>query len=268
MNAYRGRICVVTGAASGIGRALAVQLADAGAILAISDVDAVGLKETAAMLPVGTRARSSLLDVSSKSAVQAHAEDVLAEFGCVHYVFNNAGVTLAATVEHATLEEYEWLLGINLWGPIYGTKAFLPTMLSQGSGHIVNFSSVFGFVTIPTQSAYHISKFGIRGFTECLSRELEGTGVSATSVHPGGIKTRIGTDARFGVNADATERGYIDKLSGLLKTTPEECVRVILAGVARRKRRIVVGETARVLDVLPRLLPVRYGAVLRRVRGL
>ncbi|MEU7905665.1 SDR family oxidoreductase [Actinoplanes sp. NPDC049118] len=267
-HAYRGRICVVTGAASGIGRALAVQLAEAGAILAISDVDAVGLKETASLLPPGTRARTTHLDVSSKSAVQAYAEAVLAEFGTAHYVFNNAGVTLAATIEHARLEEYEWLLGINLWGPIYGTKAFLPAMLRQGHGHVVNFSSVFGFVTVPTQSAYHISKFGIRGFTECLSRELEGTGVSATIVHPGGIATRIGTDARFGVDAGPAERQFIEKMSALLKTTPEQCAGVILAGVARRKRRIVVGESARVLDLLPRLLPVRYGAVLRRLRGL
>jgi NAD(P)-dependent dehydrogenase (short-subunit alcohol dehydrogenase family) len=268
MNAYRGKVCVVTGAGSGIGRALAVQLADAGASLAISDVNKVGLKETAALLPAGARAKTYPLDVSSKQAVQAHAEEVLAEFGAVHYLFNNAGVTLAATTEHATLEEYEWLLGINLWGPIYGTKAFLPAMLSQGQGHIVNFSSILGWVTVPTQSAYHVSKFGIRGFTECLSRELEGTGVSATVVHPGGIATRIGADARIGVNADHTEREFIAKLGGMLKTTPEECAQVILAGVARKKRRIVVGYSARQLELLPRLLPVRYGAVLRRVRGV
>ena len=133
----------------------------------------------------------------------AHADEVLDDFGAAHYLFNNAGVTLAATIEHATIEEFEWLLGINLWGPIYGTKAFLPAMLRQGEGHIVNFSSVFGFVTVPTQSAYHVSKFGIRGFTECLSRELAGTGVWATCVHPGGIATNIGGGARFGANADA-----------------------------------------------------------------
>jgi NAD(P)-dependent dehydrogenase (short-subunit alcohol dehydrogenase family) len=268
MSTYRRKVCVVTGAAFGIGHALAVQLADAGAYLAISEIDPVGLKETAAQLPDSARAKTHRLDVSSKQAVQTHAEDVLAEFAAVHYVFNNAGVTLAATIEHATLEEFEWLLGINLWGPIYGTKAFLPAMLSQGFGHIVSFSSVFGFVTVPTQSAYHVSKFGIRGFTECLSRELEGTGVSATVVHPGEIVTRIGTDARFGVNADNTEREFIKKISTLLKTTPDECAQGILAGGARKKRRIVVGESARALGVLPRPRPVRYGAVLRRVRGI
>jgi NAD(P)-dependent dehydrogenase (short-subunit alcohol dehydrogenase family) len=268
MNVYRNKVCVVTGAASGIGRALAVQLANAGAHLALSDVEQVGLKETASLLPAGAHAKTYLVNVSSKQAVLTHAEDVLAEFATVDYVFNNAGVSLAATIEHATLEEYEWLLGINLWGPIYGTKAFLPTMLSQGHGHIVNFSSVFGFVTMPSQSAYHISKFGIRGFTECLSRELEGTGVSATVVHPGGIATRIGTDARYGVNADHTEQEFIAKISTLLKTTPEDCARGILAGVARKKRRIVVGDSARSIGVLPRLLPVRYGAVLHRLRGI
>lgn len=268
MAVYRGSTCVVTGAGSGIGRALAVQLANAGALLALSDVDETALKETAVLLPVGTQAETYTLDVSSKEAVKAHAQEVLGEFGAVDYVFNNAGVTLAATIEHATLDEYEWLLGINLWGSIYGTKEFLPAMLHRGRGHIVNFSSVFGFVAVPTQSAYHISKFGIRGFTECLSRELEGTGVSATVVHPGGIATRISTDARYGVNADDTERAIAAKISALLRTTPEDCARVILAGVARQKRRIVVGDSARVLDLLPRLLPVRYGAVLNRARGL
>jgi NAD(P)-dependent dehydrogenase (short-subunit alcohol dehydrogenase family) len=208
------------------------------------------------------------LDVSDKDAVLAHAEDVVRDFGAAHYLFNNAGVTLAATIEHATIEEMEWLLGINLWGPIYGTKAFLPIMLRQGEGHIVNFSSIFGWVTVPTQSAYHISKFGIRGFTECLSRELAGSPVNATCVHPGGIATNIGAGARVGVNANAAEQDFIDKTSSWLRTPPEECARVVLKGVERKKRRIVVGYSSRQLELLPRLFPVSYGRILHRVRGI
>ncbi len=267
MSAYRDKVCVVTGAGFGIGRALAVQLAAAGAKLALSDIDEAKLAQTADLLPSGGKSRTYALDVSSKDDVFAHADRVLEDFGAAHYLFNNAGVTLAATTEHATIEEYEWLLGINLWGPIYGTKAFLPAMLRQREGHVVNFSSVFGFVTVPTQSAYHVSKFGIRGFTECLSRELRGTGVRATTVHPGGIKTNIGGGARVGAHADATEHEFLEKLEGLLRTSSEDCARVILAGVERRKKRIVVGHSSRQLDLLSRTLPTRYGSILG-LRGL
>jgi NAD(P)-dependent dehydrogenase (short-subunit alcohol dehydrogenase family) len=267
MSTYNNKVCVVTGAGSGIGRALATQLADAGAHLAISDIDATSLEETRALLPAGTRVKAYSLDVSSRDAWDAHAEEVLADFGAAHFLFNNAGVTLSATIENGTIEEYEWLLGINLWGPIYGTKAFLPAMLSQGEGHVVNFSSVFGFVTVPTQSAYHISKFGIRGFTECLSRELEGSPVHATTVHPGGIATKIGTGARVGVNAGATEQQFLDTMSGWLRTSSDDCARGVLKGVARRKKRVVVGYSARQLELLPRLFPTRYGPILHRLRG-
>lgn len=267
MDTFNDKVCVVTGASSGIGRALAVQLAGRGARLAISDINAEALEQTRALLPSGTSVTSSVLDVSDKDAVLAHADEVQAQFGAAHYLFNNAGVTLAATIEHATIEEIDWLLGINLWGPIYGTKAFLPVMLRQGEGHIVNFSSIFGWVTTPAQSAYHVSKFGIRGFTECLSRELVGSPVHATCVHPGGIATKIGVDARLGVNADATEHAFIDKASGMLRTSPEDCARKILKGVERKKRRVVVGYSARQMEILPRLFPTSYGSIMR-LRGI
>ena len=268
MSVYQDKVCVITGAGSGIGRALATQLATSGARLAISDVDPIGLEATRALMPEAADVRAYSLDVSSRDAVFAHADEVLDDFGAAHYLFNNAGVTLAATIEHATIEEYEWLLGINLWGPIYGTKAFLPAMLNQREGHIVNFSSVFGLVTVPTQSAYHISKFAMRGFTEGLSRELDGTGVRATSLHPGGIATNIGGGARFGANAGATEREFMDTMETWLRTSSDDCAATILKGVERRKKRIVLGYGSRQLDVLSRLFPTHYGTILKRVRGI
>ena len=164
------------------------------------------------------------------------------DFGAVHYVFNNAGVTLAATIEHATIEEYEWLLGVNLWGPIYGTKAFLPDMLRQHEGHVVNFSSVFGFVTVP--DAVGVPRLEVRDprlHGVPVARAASGRACLATCVHPGGIATNIGAGARVGVNADATEQRFLASVSAMLRTTPEECASEILTGVERRKKRIVVG---------------------------
>ena len=180
MSCFTGRVVVITGAASGIGRALAQQLAARGARLALSDINAEGLRETLNSLsPVG-EARTYLVDVSKRDAVFAHADAVKHDFGTAHFVINNAGATVVGTVAHLSIEEIEWQLGINLWGVIYGTKAFLPMMLDQREGCVVNISSVFGLVGFPTQGAYNISKFGVRGLTECLWSELDGTGVGRT----------------------------------------------------------------------------------------
>jgi len=260
---YRDKVAVVTGAGSGIGRALAVQLAAAGARLALSDISEQGLAETLASLPEGTEARGYRLDVSKRDEVFDHAEEVRRDFGTAHYVFNNAGVTLFGTIAHCTIEEFEWQIGINLWGVIYGTKAFLPMLLAQNEGHVVNFSSVFGLVTVPCQGAYHVSKFGVRGFTECLSRELERTRVKAASVHPGGIATAIGAKGRFCAAAGAEEAGIAKMVPKMLTTPPEECARDVLDGVARGRRRLLVGSHCRSTDLVQRLLPESYGKVLK-----
>lgn len=268
MQHYKDKVAVVTGAGSGIGRQLALQLAGAGARLALSDVNQDGLAETMRQLPAGAQARSYRVDVSDRAQVFGHADQVRRDFGTAHFIFNNAGVTLAGTIAHSTIEEIEWQLGINLWGVIYGCKAFLPMLLEQREGHLVNISSIFGIVAFPGQGAYNISKFGVRGFTECLWQELEGTGVGATSVHPGGIRTEIAHAARFSVNADATERAFVAKGDKMLLTPPADMARAILRGVARGKRRILFGHLAGLLNALQKLLPVSYGRGIRLLERL
>jgi NAD(P)-dependent dehydrogenase (short-subunit alcohol dehydrogenase family) len=264
-HSFKDKVAVVTGAGSGIGRALALQLAAEGARLALSDIDANGLDETLALLPAGAEARGYSLDVSSREAVFSHAEEVRRDFGTAHVVINNAGATVVGTVEHMEIDEYDWQLGINLFGTIYGVKAFLPMMLAQREGCIVNLSSIFGFVGYPAQSAYNISKFGVRGLTEALWSELEGTGVRALCVHPGGIKTNIERAARRCRNAGAEEAGFSAKAANLLTTPPEVCAADILKGVRKGKRRVITGNKSSSLWWLARLMPQRYPGIVKRL---
>jgi NAD(P)-dependent dehydrogenase (short-subunit alcohol dehydrogenase family) len=266
MDIYRGKVAVITGAGSGIGRALAVQLAGHGARLALSDINPDSLAETAKLCG-SAEVRSYALDVSSLEQVFAHAGEVQRDFGAAHFLFNNAGVTLFATIEEATIEEIEWQIGINLWGVIYSTKAFLPLMLAQREGHIVNLSSVFGLIGGQAQGPYNITKFGVRGLTECLWRELQGTGVTATNVHPGGIRTSIGAKGRWGANAGAKTREMHGLLDKILVTPPEVCAGDILRGVARGRKRILTGNGARSIAFLSRLLPVRHVPILKALMG-
>lgn len=267
MKSFSGKIVVITGAGSGIGRALAQQLATKGARLALSDVNAAGLEETLRSLPGQAEARGYALDVSNRRAVFAHADEVKRDFGTAHCVINNAGATMIGTIEHMTVEEIEWQVGINLWGVIYGTKAFLPMMLAQSEGCIVNISSVFGLAGYPAQGAYNISKFGVRGLTECLWSELEGTGVSAVCVHPGGIKTNIEKAGRRCAAAGEEEARFSMLADKLLQTPPEECASDIIAGVERGKRRIITGHKSTSLFWLTRLMPNRYPAILKTIAG-
>jgi len=265
MSRFNGKVVVITGAGSGIGRALAQQLAGKGARLALSDVNAQGLNETLASLPAVTEARGYALDVSNRQSVFAHADEVRRDFGTAHCVINNAGATMIGTIEHMTVDEIEWQLGINLWGVIYGTKAFLPMMLAQSEGCIVNISSVFGLVGYPAQGAYNISKFGVRGLTECLWSELEGTGVQAVCVHPGGIKTNIERAGRRCTAAGEEEARFSVLADKLLQTTADECAGDIIAGVERGKKRIITGNRSTTLFWLSRLLPNAYPAILKIV---
>lgn len=265
MNMFTDKVAVITGAGSGIGRALAQQLAARGARLALSDINAASLQETLGSLPAVTEAHGYTLDVSNRQAFFAHADDVQRDFGTAHVVINNAGATVIGTVEHLTIEEIEWQLGINLWGVIYGTKAFLPMMLAQREGCIVNVSSVFGLVGYPAQSAYNISKFGVRGLTECLWSELEGTGVRAVCVHPGGIRTNIEKAGRRCAAAGEEESRFSGLAEKLLLTPPDDCAADIIAGVERGRRRIITGHKSTAIWWLSRLLPNRYPAIVQKL---
>jgi NAD(P)-dependent dehydrogenase (short-subunit alcohol dehydrogenase family) len=259
MQEFTGRVAAITGAGSGIGRALAELLAGRGAHLALSDIDEIGLAATVARCEGrGVKVTSQRLDVADRDAMYAWAETVVGEHGRVNLIFNNAGVGLGATVESMSYEDLEWLMGINFWGVVYGTKAFLPHLKAAGEGHVVNLSSVFGLISIPSQSAYNAAKFAVRGFTDSLRMELEmeGAGVSCTTVHPGGIKTNIARNARIDASVadvagdvEAARRNF-DKA---LFTSPDKAARQILAAVEHDQRRALVGPDAKVIDLLSRL---------------
>ena len=262
---YAGKVVAITGAASGIGRALAADLAGRGAELALSDVDEAGLAATASRCGT-TRVTTALVDVADRAAVGAWADRVVADHGLVNVIVNNAGVAVAATVEALSYADLEWLMGINFWGVVHGTKAFLPHLKASGDGHVVNISSVFGLVSVPTQSAYNAAKFAVRGFTDALRMELEieGAPVSATTVHPGGIRTNIARNARVDpeIVGDQDPASEFDKLA---RTSPERAARLILAAVEADKRRALIGPDAVAIDLAARLPTRWYQALL--VRG-
>ena len=260
-------VAVVTGAASGIGRALAIRLAaERVAGLAIADVDETGLNETASMvdIPVST----AVLDVSDRAAVERFAADVIARHGRVTHLVNNAGVGLIGTFQHISIEDFEWLMGINFWGAVYLTKALLPVLLEQDAAHVVNVSSVFGLIAPSEQTAYVSSKFALRGFTESLRAELSETHVAVSSVHPGGVKTNIARNSRVGTETpeEWKQQGvkFFDKVA---KTTPEQAAEIIVEGIKTRNPRILIGTDARLISLFARLFPKNYLRVIERIAG-
>lgn len=263
MKDFNGRVAAITGAGSGIGRALAMELAACGCNLALSDVDAEGLAESARRCGhSGVTVTTKVVDVADEAAMFAWADAVADEHGKVNLVFNNAGVALGFDVETMSMADFHWLMGINFWGVVHGTKAFLPHLTAAGEGHIVNISSVFGLIGIPTQSAYNAAKFAVRGFTDSLRLELkiERSPVSCTTVHPGGVKTNIVRSAR--VDPEVLDRGQVDDpgeaFEAVAPTTPEQAAHVILKAVRRDRRRVVIGWDGYAFDLVSRLPAAVY----------
>jgi NADP-dependent 3-hydroxy acid dehydrogenase YdfG len=260
---------VITGAASGIGRALAQRLAAHGCPVVVADQDAEGLAETAAR--IGGPVLQRRLDVRDRQGFLALAADVHgwapAPLGAV---VNNAGVTAAQSVLHAAPEDDEWVLDVNLGGVVNGTRALLPLLVEQDSGAIVNVSSVFGLLGFPNQSAYCASKFAVRGFTEALRHELRDTGVRAITVHPGGVRTNIARNSRFHATADGTtdKEEAVGRFARVARTSPERAAKIIHRGIEQGRARIRVGADAVALDVLSRAAPARYYDVLSALQRL
>ena len=262
---FAGLTAVVTGAGSGVGRALAVELVGRGARVAASDLEPDGLDETARLCAAG-ELRGYVLDVADRGAVLQHAEEVSRDFGDIHLVINNAGVILVATVEDMSWADYDWLMGVNLDGVVNGSKAFLPYLARSGDGHLVNVSSAFGFVGVPSMSAYNAAKFGVRGFTESLRQEMimERRPVSVHCVHPGGMRTGIVAKARTGDRVVVDRERQKRDFARIAQTSPEGAARAILRGVARNRPRILVGPDAYLLDAIPRVLGARYQGLAAR----
>ncbi|WP_394213165.1 SDR family NAD(P)-dependent oxidoreductase [Psychrobacter piscatorii] len=291
---YQNHVAAITGAGSGMGRELALHLAKMGCHLALSDINAEQLARTKEML-VGYDVKVTLtvLDVSDNQAMQAWADSVMSDHGKVNFIFNNAGVAFSSTIEGASIEELEWVMDINFWGVVYGTKAFLPliknsvkqsevTSDSQGDqprqfkehGHVINISSLFGLTAQPSYSAYNASKFAVRGFTESLRQELniQKCGVSATCIHPGGIKTNIANSARGNDSTSTVGMPTGDKairsFNKLLKFDASEAAWIILHAAATNQQRCLIGNDAKMVDAIQRVFPSHYSEVINDITQL
>lgn len=267
MKTLTDKVVVITGAGSGIGRALACEVARRGSLVAVSDVDEAGLAETVELVKgIGAQVHATRLDVSDRAAFAAYATEVVEHFGRVNVVVNNAGVALSGDFDDLEYPDMEWIMGINFWGVVHGTKEFLPHLVASGDGHVVNISSLFGLVSMPSQSLYNASKYAVRGMSEALREELlmAGHPVGVTVVHPGGIKTAIARNARVSSREDAstTARFFDEKLA---RMTPEKAAQVIVRAVLKDQARCLVGIDAHALHHLAKLTGSRYQDIVARV---
>ena len=259
MEGFAGKVAVVTGAGSGIGQALAIELARSGAKVAISDVDVEGLAATEERLKaIGAPVRSDRLDVTEREAFLSYADAVNDHFGTVNQIYNNAGIAFTGDIEISQFKDIERVMDVDYWGVVNGTKVFLPHLIASGDGHVVNISSIFGLFSVPGQAAYNSAKFAVRGFTEALRQEmiLAGHPVKVTTVHPGGIKTAI---ARNSTAAEGLEvASWRRRSTRLARTSPQKAARIILDAVRKNKARALVGPDAKVLDIVVRLTGSGY----------
>lgn len=271
MTLRKDSVAVITGAGSGIGRALAKGFArESVAGIAVADVNREGLEETAMILG-DAKVSLHVVDVADREAMQAFVDAVISEHGRVTHVINNAGVALGGTLKEVSLDEIEWLMGVNFWGVVHGTKLFLPYLVKEPEAHIVNISSLFGLVAPPGQTAYCASKFAVRGFTEALRHELEDTNIAVSVVHPGGVKTNIANRARIAesseITADELEQRLARMNRNLSTTTPDRAAEIIIKGIKKRSPRIIVGPDAQLLSWIQRLFPKRYLAIANAISG-
>lgn len=274
MKSFKNKVAAVTGAGSGIGQALAIELAKQGCHLALSDVNKAGLAKTVELLAIyPIKVTTQKVDVANRTEIADWAKFVVDQHGQVNLIFNNAGVAMGSTAEGISYEDLEWLIGINFWGVVYGTKEFLPFLKQSGDGHIINISSMFGLTAQPTQSAYNASKFAVRGFTESLRQELDmqNAGVSATCVHPGGIRTNIAKAARMNNSVQSLGMDPVksqDAFDKLLRTPADEAAQQILEAVRKNRRRLLIGADAKVVDVIQRILPQGYQKIFATATAL
>jgi len=270
VSAVGGKVAVVTGAGSGIGRALALELAARGARLALSDVDEAGLAETtSAAQDAGAEVHHQALDVTDRAAMEAYAGAVSGRFGVVHQVYNNAGIGFSRRLLESDYADFERVLGVNLWGVIHGTKAFLGHLVDSGDGHVVNVSSVNGYMGQGEMTHYCAAKFAVRGFTESLRIEMlrDGLPVKVTCVHPGGVRTSIADNALAAARqlglpvTEADERRHRLYNEKLLRLDPARAATIILDGVEAGRARVLVGTDARLVDGAVRAMPALYQRV-------
>jgi NADP-dependent 3-hydroxy acid dehydrogenase YdfG len=264
MKSLKDKVVVITGAGSGIGRALALDVAEQGARLAISDVDEEGLAETVVLAEkAGAEVRSDRLDVADRDAFETYAAAIAAHFGQVNVVVNNAGVALAGDFVDLDMKDIDWIIGVNFWGVVHGSKFFLPHLIESGDGHLVNISSLFGLISMPGQSMYNASKYAVRGMTEAIREEMliAGHPVGVTAVHPGGIKTAIARNARVSEHEDkaATAKLFDEKLA---RMTPEKAAAIIVKGITKNQARVLVGIDAHLIHHFGKLTGSRYQDVI------
>ncbi|WP_342738177.1 SDR family NAD(P)-dependent oxidoreductase [Bradyrhizobium sp. B117] len=267
MTAIRGA-AAITGAASGIGRALAIELAGRGCDLALADRDEAGLKTLASEIGGQRKVSVHRVDVGEASDIAQFATDAIAAHPALGIVVNNAGVALLGTFEEINQAQMEWLFDINFWGVVHGTRAFLPHLKTKPEAHIVNLSSIFGIIAPPGQSAYAAAKFAVRGFSESVRHELAvaGSPIKLSVVHPGGVATAIARSSRTGVGVTDNERRsqMIERFETAAKTTPKDAALRIIKGIERNEPRILIGNDARFMDLLQRFRPGTYWAPLQR----
>jgi len=264
MKGFAGKVAVVTGAGSGMGQALAVELGRSGASVAISDIDTDGLAVTEERLKsIGAPVKSDRLDVAERESFLLYADEVKNHFGKVNQIYNNAGIAFSGDVEITQFKDIERVMDVDYWGVVNGTKAFLPHLIASGDGHVINTSSVFGLFSVAGQAAYNSAKFAVRGFTEALRQEmiLAGHPVKVTSVHPGGIKTAIARKATTAEGLDqATLAEWFD--TKMARTSSERAAEIILDGVAKGKAKVLVGTDAKILDIVVRVTGSGYQRIV------